>query len=72
VNGLSNKTLLRFNCECGFCESIGVGYLSGVVIRGDITLICPACLAILALTNVSVVTPITKIAPHDRPKGSAT
>lgn len=50
--------LIGFKCPCSYHEDIGIGTSTGVIIRGSITLVCPACGNILVVDNVCAVTPV--------------
>lgn len=53
--------LLRFICPaqgCGYTEEIGVGTQCGLLIKGDVTVICPRCGNILHHGQALLMTPV--------------
>jgi hypothetical protein len=57
---VNNTVLLQFVCQCGYVESIGVGVACGLVIKGDITIVCPKCGRIQILHGVTAINHVSK------------
>jgi hypothetical protein len=56
--------LLNMKCACGYSEDIGVDIRSGVIVKGDITIICPKCGAIMNMANAIILSPVQFIPPN--------
>lgn len=54
------STIINFTCphtECGWQEEIGIDVKSGMLIKGDITLICPVCGGMIHVGNQILLVP---------------
>lgn len=53
--------LLNLKCQCGYEEPIGVDVRSGVLIQGNITLVCPRCGNIHGLANATIMLAVSTL-----------
>lgn len=51
-------TLMQFKCACGFEEPIGVDISVGIIIRGSISMVCPACGSIIHVEDVTMISAV--------------
>lgn len=50
--------LLHFECSaCKYTEDVGIGVQMGLVIRGNVTFICPRCGHIAVAENICAILP---------------
>ena len=67
MDSLSNTTsvLIHFRCNsCKYEESIGVAVQTGIILRGEITCVCPKCGNIVVIPNVMAIVPVRIGAPR--------
>lgn len=61
---ISDKRLIHFVCKpCGYQESIGVGFHLGIVIKGDLTFVCPRCGEIVLIEGIRIISPVRPVGP---------
>lgn len=58
--------LLNLKCPCGYEEPIGVDVRSGVLIQGNITLVCPRCGTIHGIVNATIMLAVSSLREKPR------
>lgn len=59
--------LINLKCQCGYEEPIGVGVQAGVMIQGNIVLVCPRCGNMHDIANATVMLPVSTLREKQRP-----